>query len=141
HLDALVGDVELVGCNLRERGEDALAELALAGEDRHGAVGVDADPAIEHAIGLKTAGQARRLLRDHAGRPETEADDNRAGGLEKLSALHAISFAARCTARTMRLCVPQRQKLADNAFLICASVGFGFLSSKALAVTIMPLVQ
>ena len=43
--DALEVDVELVGGDLRERGADALAELDLAAEDRHRAVGVDAQPA------------------------------------------------------------------------------------------------
>ena len=50
-------------------------------------------------------------------------------------------FAARWIARTMRLCVPQRQKFAPSALRICASVGCGFLSRKVLAVMIMPFAQ
>ena len=53
----------------------------------------------------------------------------------------AMALAARCTARTIRLCVPQRQRLAARALRICASVGFGLRSRNALAVMIMPLVQ
>src|SRR5881397_3545277 len=43
-LDALEVHVQLVGGDLRQRGADALAQLDLAGEDRHGAVRVDAKP-------------------------------------------------------------------------------------------------
>ena len=41
----------------RERGEDALPELDLAGEHGRRAVGIDADPGIEPAVGLQAAGQ------------------------------------------------------------------------------------
>src|SRR5262245_63217299 len=48
---------------------------------------------------------------------------------------------ARLTARRILTCVPQRHRLPANASLICVSVGLGFLSSKALVVMIMPLMQ
>ena len=56
HLDAGQRQIELFGCDLRERGEDALPQLDLAGEDGRGAVGIDADPTVEPAIVLQTAG-------------------------------------------------------------------------------------
>ena len=74
HLDAVERQVELLGRDLGERGQDALAELDLAGEDGRGAVGVDADPAVELAVVLQAAGQPRRLLRERALRIEREGD-------------------------------------------------------------------
>ena len=53
----------------------------------------------------------------------------------------AISLEARSIARTIRLWLPQRQRLPASASRICASVGFGFLSSNALADMIIPLMQ
>ena len=43
-------DVELLGGDLHERGEHALAELDLAGRKPHGAIRLEADPAIEPRI-------------------------------------------------------------------------------------------
>ena len=61
HVDARERQIELLGGDLRERGQDALPELDLAGEHGGVAVGVDAQPGIEHAVGLQAAGQPRRL--------------------------------------------------------------------------------
>ena len=55
--------VELFRRDLRQRRDDALAELDLAGEDRRVAVGVDADPGVEHAVVIEAAGQPCGLLR------------------------------------------------------------------------------
>ena len=49
--------------------------------------------------------------------------------------------AARLTARRIRICVPQRHRLPARASLIWLSVGLGFLSSRALELMIMPLIQ
>src|SRR5438128_6447132 len=49
--------------------------------------------------------------------------------------------AARFTARRIRICVPQRHRLPARASLIWLSVGLGFLSSRALELMIMPLIQ
>ena len=58
-------DVELVGDDLRERREDALADLDLAGEHLDDAVGAQPQPLRQAAIGLQAAGQsARRLVDD-----------------------------------------------------------------------------
>src|SRR5262249_42599331 len=71
---------ELFGRDLRERGEYALPQLDLAGEDGRGAVGIDADPTVEPAIVLQTSGQS--FLPACKLRIEREGDDDRteAGG-------------------------------------------------------------
>ena len=159
HVDALVADIKFIGGNLRQRGKDALTKFAFAGVDGDFAVGVDAYPAIEHAVIVQAAREwyerrACRLLRDSQWfdqSSETECRNDGAALLQKsaageLGSVHVQAPftampAARCTARTTRLCVPQRHKLAASACLICASVGLGFTSSNALADIIMPLVQ
>src|SRR6185503_11920574 len=140
--NALQIDVELVGCNLRQRSADALAELDLAGEDGHGAVRVDAQPGIEHAITAEAAGQARRG-RGLGECVERKRDDQGAAGLEEVAARghDCISFAAFCTARTMRLCDAQRQRWPLSARRISSLVGRGFFASSALADITMPLPQ
>src|SRR6185295_8097832 len=60
HANALQVDVELVGRDLRERGSDALAKLDLAGEDGDSAVGIDAQPRIQHAVVGEAAREPRR---------------------------------------------------------------------------------
>jgi hypothetical protein len=40
-------------------------------------------------------------------------------------------FTARCTARRMRCCVPQRHRWPAKAALICASVGCAITFNKA----------
>src|SRR5882762_2608171 len=144
-IDALQIDVELVGGDLRERRADALPQLDLAGEDRDRAVGVDAQPGIEHAVVVEAPGERGGLrLAERLG-GERERNDQRAAGLEEIAArergLHAISFAARCTARTMRLCEAQRHRWSFRACLISRSLGRGLPSSSALAAMIMPLLQ
>src|SRR5262249_6777580 len=54
--------VELLGGDLGERRDDALAELDLAGEDSDPAVGADAQPGIEHPVGFEAARQPRLIL-------------------------------------------------------------------------------
>ena len=64
---------ELFRRDLRQRGEDALAELDLAGEDGGGAVGIDAQPGIEHAVARKAAGQRARAARRAGARARLKA--------------------------------------------------------------------
>ena len=45
------------------------------------------------------------------------------------------------TARRMRVCAPQRQRLPPSACFACSSVGRGARARSALVVMIMPLVQ
>src|SRR5439155_221403 len=70
-------------------------------------------------------------------------DPHRAVALEAdPRVLHGcISFAARSTARTTRLCAPQRHRLRSNASLTCFSDGSGFWERSATAATAMPLMQ
>ena len=143
HADAVDGNVELVGGDLRQGGLDALAELHLAGEDGDGAVRPDADPAFE----LRGAAQAARQGLAPRRPPEpAEAEDQGAGAGEKGPARQAgahrpDSLAARRIARRMRGCAPQRQRFRARARRICSSVGEGFRASNAAAPTIIPLVQ
>src|SRR5262249_62319127 len=57
HLDAGQRQIELLGGDLRERGEDALPPLDPAGEDGRRAVGIDAGATVEPTIGLQAPGQ------------------------------------------------------------------------------------
>ena len=71
--------IEFLGRDLPERGQDALPELDLAGEDGGGAVGVDADPGVEHAVVVEAAGQPRGgALRQQFGRIEREGEHDAA---------------------------------------------------------------
>ena len=92
HADAASVDVELVGGDLRQRGQDALADLDLAGGDLDAAV--------------------RRETRSHLRQPRVGAQAPGHGPGHRLgAALSGDAFAARSTARTMRLCAPQRHRL------------------------------
>jgi len=51
---------------LRERGEDTLAELHLAGEHGRGAIRIDAQPRIEHAVAIEATRQRRLLAQSEA---------------------------------------------------------------------------
>ena len=64
-MDAPERQIELLGRDLGERRHDALAELDLAGEHGRGAVRIDADPGVEHAVGLQAARQLRRHIRNN----------------------------------------------------------------------------
>src|SRR2546426_8241 len=98
------------------------------------------------AAGGEAAGQRRRRLRGAEARRQREGDDEAAAG-EKVTAREAArghersAWAARWTARTMRLCEAQRQRWPSSAALICASLGRGLRSSSALADMTMPLPQ
>ena len=82
HLDACERQVQLLGRDLGEGGENPLPQLDLAGEDGRRAVGVDADPAVELAIALQAAGQPGRILPKGVPGIERERDDEgaEAGG-------------------------------------------------------------
>ena len=79
HAHALERQVELFGRDLRKRGDDALAELDLAGEHRARAVRVDADPGVEHAVVRQAAGQIGAPLREREFRIEREGNDDARG--------------------------------------------------------------
>ena len=145
-------DVELIRHDLRERRHDALSDLHLAGEGGDAAVGVDAQPSVEIAIGLqaprKLRSHRRRTLREGAGeRSERETHRERRSPPEEpaprdRSGAHGdISFAARWMARMIRPWVPQRQRFPASARRMSASLGCGFSSSRPFAVMSMPAMQ
>ncbi len=78
HVQARQRQVELLGGDLRQRGDDALAELDLAGAHRCAAVGRDANPGVEHAVAIKAARQGGRLLSSRKLRRQREGDDDAA---------------------------------------------------------------
>src|SRR5207249_5056010 len=89
HLDALEVHVQLVGGDLRQGGADTLAQLDLAGEDRHGAVGLDAQPGVEHAVRLEAARQS--VLAQSQSRSERESDDESSAHLQEVTAGNVLS--------------------------------------------------
>src|SRR4029078_5731254 len=111
-------------------------------------------------------GLRRRDGLSRSGRTESIADrerhDQRAAGFQEIATscvedrhvggvldtgfahgllLYAMRSAARLTARTMRRCVPQRQRLPASAARVSSSLGFGRAFSNAAACMIMPLAQ
>ena len=57
HAHACKGQVEFFGGDLRQGGDDALADFDLAGVHRHAAVGVEFEPLPEAAVDVQAAGQ------------------------------------------------------------------------------------
>src|SRR6185295_4448287 len=106
------------------------ADLDLAGRDLNDAVRAEPQPLRQPPVGLQAARQRRPAAVDNV-IAETWAS---AHGV-------ASSFAARSTARTMRLCAPQRQRLRSSASRTCASVGLGLRRKSAAAATMMPEMQ
>ena len=122
--DACHGDVELVGGDLRHRGQHALAEFDAAGADGHFAGRRKRHPAIEARIVGERAGQNGRV---HGRAPALAPARMRA--------------AAFSIARMIRLCAPQRQILPSSASAISDRVGGGLRSSSAFAEIRMPARQ
>src|SRR6185503_17798425 len=145
HLELGERQVELLRRDLRQRREDALAELDLAGEHRRGAVGIDAKPGIEPAVGLQAARQSwwpgLRLRQDLDWRKRKGQHDaahafGKAAARQGRSVHDQVlpsSLAARSTAPMMRLWVPQRQRLPASAVRTSASLAPGLRSSSSLA--------
>ena len=148
HRDAIDGDTELFGRHLPNGDAQALAQIDLAAIERHRAVGMHGEKAVELArvecLAERSIG-ARDALRGSAA-GKSHADHQRAAGLEefapgKLRAHAGLLPAARITARRMRWCVPQRQRLPASAALASSIVAFGLAARRPTAVITMPLVQ
>ena len=110
-------DVQLLGRDLRQGGENALADFDLAGRKPHAARFLEADPGAEQRI----VEQALRQVlggRGHSGAP--------------------IEAPARATARMIRLCTPQRQRWRSSAAAISLRLGRGLRASSAAAEIRMP---
>src|SRR4029078_4465374 len=59
-LPALQRQVEFLGRDLPERGQDALPQFNLAGVDGGVAVTADANPGLQQTVGVEAAGKPRR---------------------------------------------------------------------------------
>ena len=131
HAHAREVDVEFVGHDLRDRREYALADLDLAGEHLDDAIGPQSQPLRQAPVGLQAAGQRHRvaLVDDVIAETGTRAH------------AAAPSLAARSTARTIRLCAPQRHRLRSSAPRTSASLGSGLRFSSAAADIRMPEMQ
>src|SRR5262249_51415507 len=112
------------------------------------ALWIDADPSIEPAVVLQASGQS--FLSSRKLRMERERNDNGAESGDKFPTIESgtvhvrvlpLACAARSTARTMRLWVPQRQRLPASAVRTSRSLGRGLRSSSSFADMIMPLMQ
>ena len=100
--DAVERNRELLGDQLRLRGGDALAELALAGVGGDAAVGGDGDPGIElprHALILRGEGPLRERGVLEQRRGAAEADDQRAAALQEFAARRSITPSSRLRVR------------------------------------------
>src|SRR5205807_6862868 len=101
--------------------QDTLADFDFTAADRNRAVAVHTQPLRKSRVFLEASG------------PLEPGFGNGVHG--------AIPLAARSTARTMRLCDPQRHKLRSSASRTSRSVGPLFFARSAAALIRMPLVQ
>jgi len=111
------GDVQLLGRDLRQGGEDALADFDLAGRKPHAARFLEADPGPEQRI-VEQALRQVLVGHGHGSAP--------------------IEAPARATARMIRLCTPQRQRWRSSAAAISLRLGRGLRASSAAAEIRMP---
>src|SRR5665811_54035 len=148
---------KLLGADLLEGSQDAVADLHAPGKEGDVAILVDAQPAVElrGKIALLVGGPLRifRLFRSGERRScpprQREADHDGPSALQEATtgndgAAHDVvtpSLAARFTARRMRVWVPQRQRLPASALRISSSPGLGLSVSRAWALIIMPEMQ
>ena len=138
-VDPVDRQVELFGCNLRQRSSHAGAKIDFAGIDGDLSVSADRKKSVDFINRHRLCGRCSQRIgaRDAAGKPE--GDDERASQEVAASADRYRARApppqplraARCTARIIRRCVPQRQRLSASAFLISATLGFFFFASSA----------
>ena len=77
-MQAIERQVEFLGGDLRQRGDDALTEFHLAGAHRRAAIGRDADPGIEHAVAVEATRQGGWLLAQDQFRSKREGDHDAA---------------------------------------------------------------
>ena len=163
--DALERDIKLLRRDLCERSARAGAEIDLADVDRDAAVRTDGNEALDEVLrnGLPRVERTGCGLRGS----EPEADNERTSGKrragEEVAAAGACAACgvggddgvhgvvllqavtgwpeARCTARTMRWCVPQRHRFMARPSRICCSVGLGVFFNRSAACMIIPLMQ
>src|SRR5262249_41321332 len=133
HVKVLERQAEFLGRDLRQRRDNALAELDLAGAYGGAAVGRDANPRIEHAVAVEASRQDGRLLPGGKFWSERDGDNDapEAGGKipprdVRVHHILPIAWLALSTARMMRPWVPQRHRLPASASRTCTSVGRRF---------------
>ena len=111
----------LIGDDLRQRGANAGAQIDVAVERRHPAVGAEADKAV-YPIQRQIDGRCHRIGGEGAQwRRQQAADHHHTAGLQQLAAgqfeaAHAcLRAASRSRARSaackISICVPQRHRL------------------------------
>ena len=147
HRDPVDADAELFGGHLRNRDAQTLAEIDLARVNRHRAIGVDGDEAVDLAGVERLAERAvaARALREGRSR-NGETDDQRTAGLQEFAArqrrVHAVALPeARSIARRILSCVPQRHRLPASACCASSRLRFGLRASAAAPVITMPVTQ
>ncbi len=148
HFDLAERNVELVGGELHERGARAGAEIDLADKNRDLVVGRNGEPGVDRFLGDRLR---RAQCVGTGGVGEREADSQNAARLQEDAAVERClmdchgclphAAAARFTAATMRLWVPQRHRLSASAARMSVSLGLLFFSRSAADVMIMPLMQ
>ena len=155
HRDRCHRHVEFLGDHLGQRRLDAGAEIDLPGEQGDVALRVDGEVGVDvgggdDLVGERVAGLARGGVAGgfRHGARDREGDGEQPGGGEQRAAIDRIHGrapqivpAARCSARTMRMWVPQRHRLAASASRMSPSLGLGFSFRKAAPCMIMPLMQ
>ncbi len=116
HPDVVEVDAELLGRDCRNRSDGTLADLHLAGAQRHDTVIVERHPLVEAGIGFEAEGEL-----GHA-RPR--------------------SAMARSTARRIRTCAPHRHRCrSSSTATISLRLAGGFRASNPVTVMMMPLMQ
>ena len=88
HDNAVHADAEFLRCHLRDGDAQSLAQVDLAREDRHGAVGIDRNEPVDRVRVERLAdrGVGTRLALRKCGRGKGKADDQRAAGLQEFAA-------------------------------------------------------
>ena len=117
HANAGQGYTQAIRYQLRQRRADALAQIHLAAAHADKAISMNAQPMPQARVGLEAGRQ---------------------GGLWRHAGASCITWAARSTARTMRLWLPHRHRCLSNARRTSVSPGLGFLRSNSVAVIKMP---
>ncbi len=146
HGDAIEGDIELLSSHLAHGDASARADVDLAREEGHRAVGVDGEVGVDEIRCERLAEEAVGIGHGLGEQPlrafEAQAHDERAARGEKSAARdHREPPATLSTARITRAWLPQRQRLPASASRTCASLGRGVLVRSARAATTKPAVQ
>ena len=140
--------IHVFGDDQRQTGHDALPHFRGRRHDRNRIVGPDGDIGVDGVVAV--AARCRSRLTDQTGDGHGKGESRRAadesppadlefGKLDLADVVHDLaSFAARCTARTMRGYVPQRQIFEFMCCTISSRDGCLFVASSSAAFMIWP---